>query len=153
MRSQGMASSGSVVFPTAPTTYLERHIQQLAFTFVDVLCNQKDMTHPFLQRHVAPDFQYKTDFRSEGHERRRRDSHLTSWQQMLQDMPNLYMDMVDISPDVDKSGLRARTWCWKRDGSLKGGLRKESVSVMSWELRDKVWVCVEINSMLGVVGF
>ena len=64
------------------------------------------------------------------------------------------MKMVDILPDVDESGLTARTWCLKSEKTSHKDLSQESVAVLYWELReDRVWVCVDINIMSSVVGF
>ena len=141
-----------VVFPTKPTTPIACHLQQLAWFFVNLLCNKRDFSHPFIEKHVALEFRNRHDFDDEGAVKCHRDTHLLAWQQVVSQMPNFWMDVVDILPDIDKSGFKARTWCWKREGGVAGGFKRESVSIQYWELREKEWVCVEMRSLLGV-GF
>ena len=120
------------------------HLRQLSLTFMDIFYHQRDNSHPFIQKHLAPEFTRRNEFDGPSTKLPQKVSHSKPYQQ------------IDVVPDIDKSGQKATVWCSKRDGGFAGGsrsLNQESVTILHWELRENVWVCVKMNTMTGVVGF
>ena len=121
---------------TKSTPVTAVYLKSLSSAILNVLCNRQDTDAPFLRQHLnAP---LREQFKSN-------DAFAT--------ISNLNMEMVDILPDVDESGQKARMWCLNRRAFQKS-LSRESVAVFYWELREhRVWVCVDIRIMSGGVGF
>ena len=131
-------SSGNAASPE------EAHLQQLSHTFLDLLYSQKDDSHPFFKKHLALEFARRNDFNNQITRLPQKASKSNHHQQM------------DIVPDMDKSGSKATVWCWRQDGGVTGdptGLQQESVTTLHWEVREKVWICVKMATMTGLVGF
>ena len=112
------------------------YLKSLSSSLLNVLCNQQDADTPVLRSHLTAPLRDR--FKSDD---------------TLAAMSRLNLEMIDIQPDVDKSGQNARTWCLNRRG-YQDSLSRESVAVLYWELRDHmVWVCVDIKIVSGGVGF
>lgn len=134
---------------TKATPVTASYLKSLSSTLMDFLYNKQDIDHPFLRKHMSSRL------------REQFDSDDDTWgpyanAKSVPSLARVNMEMVDILPDVDDSGLKARTWCLKSDrgrGS-NNGLSHESMALLYWELqKHRVWVCVDIRVVSGAVGF
>ena len=132
---------------TKETSITVSYLKTLSSTLMEILYNDQGDDSPFLRKHLAAPLRDRFQSNGSAVTAHSVSEHSTA-------IPRVNMKMVDILPDVDESGLTARTWCLKSERSSHKDLSQESVAVLYWELReDRVWVCVDFNIMSSVVGF
>lgn len=123
------------------------YLKSLSSILLEIMYNNQDDNNQLLQKHLAAPLRDQFQSNDTAVTVRSASKHTAA-------TPRLNMEMVDILPDVDESGLTARTWCLKSERGSHKGLSRESVAVLYWELREhRVWVCVDVNIMSSVVGF
>ena len=141
------------------------YLRSLARSMLVVLCNEKDLSSPLLKKHIASSFSTKQDdhLNSKG-----RDDLLALWADTVKLMPDYHAEIIDSVAEIHETGKKAKVWTFKRLSGLpganmpgsrprrsevEGGICKEGVTCMHWELRAQVWQCVRLKMMRGVSEF
>ncbi|KAF2161013.1 hypothetical protein M409DRAFT_28620 [Zasmidium cellare ATCC 36951] len=131
------------------------YITNLSHQILRLIYNERDFTHPLLQKHICPTLSSThdpdPDFPNKSHADL--DSHVAEWVQTLKANPSFDVQILDTVAEVQENGRRARTWSLKRVVGLPGGLCKESVSCGKWERRGSTWVITSVSMLRGVSEF
>ncbi|KAK4546373.1 hypothetical protein LTR36_002050 [Oleoguttula mirabilis] len=126
------------------------YLESLSQTLLYLLTNDKDISNPLLEKHLSPDFHsHKIDtapFKG-------RAQHLSLWQREVGQVPNLRCEIISCAAKVHEDGRKAKVWTAKRLSGLPGDICKEGVSIMKWERKGGVWMCVKWKMMRGVAEF
>lgn len=150
----------------AETNPTATYLRDLSQRMLVALCNDKNLSHPILRKHIAPFFSSRQDEFSPS---KCRDDHLAVWAEALKEMPDYHAEIVDSVAEIHEGGRKARVWTFKRlsgipateleVGSEGGGnedvgawICKEGIGLMKWELRESLWMCVHLQMMRGVVA-
>ena len=123
------------------------YLKSLSETMLSILCNERDLAHPLLKKHISPAFLAKQDDRENS---TGLGEHLSIWTHSMKDMPDYRYEIVESIAEMHENGKNARVWSFKRLSGLpvetaigsratkcelKNGICKESVDVLYWELQ------------------
>ena len=126
---------------------------------------RRDFKDPLIQKHFSPNFSGKhDDLRST----KGAEDHLTVWTERMRSMPNFHEQIIDVAVDVHGSGRKAKIWTLKRltgippsepiesrsqSYAMKGGVSKEGIAIVDWEVKGDVWMCMRVQMIWGVCEF
>lgn len=126
------------------------YLEELGADMLSILyTDRRSLDHPLIRKHMAANFSSKQDHDDDA---RSRTQQLAQWKAYLQRLPDLRFEIVDVAVHVHACGRKATMWALKRFAGLEGGLCRESVSHIVWEMKDGVWVAVKVTMMRGVSG-
>lgn len=126
-------------------------LQALGERLLHILYHSTDLTALLpLRKHIADDFSANQDHDDNA---RSREQQLAQWQPYLRRLPDLRVELLDTRVELDSGEKKATMWTFKRFVGLEGGLCREGMSHMRWELRDGVWVAVAVRMLRGVAEF
>jgi hypothetical protein len=139
---------------------LVQYLETLSQTLLQILCFDRDFTHPLITKHMSPDFSAQQDGHSNS---RSREEHFAICAKAMDEMPGYGWEVIETVVEIHEGGKKAKLWTFKRLSGLFGpssiryldvgnGIVKESVSVMKWELQGETWVCKQLKKMNGVSG-
>ena len=135
--------------------YVAVYLRSLSCKILHILCNDRDFSHALLRKHTSPSYSAEED----GEYRRSsqdRDEHLATWADGVNNMPGSSVEIIESLAQIHEGRRKAHVWTLRRLRGLpvhnNSGVCKESITIMHWELRDEVWVCVELKMLNGVPG-
>ena len=127
-----------------------QYLERLAKSILEVNLNQRDNSHPLIQKHISPDFRGKHDALPKVNNR---DDHQQSLMKHLDTLPNFHIDILNSSSEVDDSRGRATVYLWYEIRGLANDLEREAVAVLSWERKQSTWIITKHQGMRGSSGF
>ncbi|KAK3047883.1 hypothetical protein LTR09_010708 [Extremus antarcticus] len=126
------------------------YLENLSEQILEVNLNQRDNNHPLVQKHMSPEFRGKHDALPKVNNR---DAHQDNLKKHLAAQPNLKVEILNHSSDVDDSRGRATVYLYYKLHGLEHGLGREAVAVLSWERKQGNWKIIKHQGMRGPSGF
>lgn len=128
-RESTMTSTATMTTTKATTDTSLATVKQLAREMVDNLCNTRDYTSPFIQKHISPAFSATHN----GVPSADRADFLATIGKAMQAMPDFHVEVLDIVAEVDEASGKAKVWVFSKMSGFPGGKLAESVDMMEWD--------------------
>lgn len=142
--------SESEAASTAKEESTGKYLEHLSRRIIEINLNDKDSTHPLIMTHMSTQFRSKHDALPKV---TNRDDHQGSLVEHLKKQPDLRVEILNTSSEVDESRGRATVYVWYELTGLEHDLEREAVAVLSWERRQGTWLNVKHTGMRGPSGF
>ena len=140
----GIKPSGKGEAPTATEEYLKG----LSITLLEIL-NNKNFEDPSI-KHLAPDIYSEHTADHQTVIATSRDDLVDAVQSMVAEIPDYHAEFLDSGAKVTERTGKGTVWVLRLLTGLSDGLRRESVSVLHWELRDGEWLCTKHRGLRSI---